>query len=620
MPEICASVDPNIIRELPRFFGSWVCALGELLQNAYRAGAGKVDMMVDKTSGLLSITDDGAGMEEPGVLLRAGASGWNGTVVDPAGLGFFAHLAFVTQTCVTSGRPGRRWRLTLTPEILSGGPATWENVTATEAQSGTRIELTLKPGAIALKDEEVEETVRSARAYYPFRLTLNGRVIEPRSRFQPLLTVETPAGPAKIGPRPGAYRGGFHAVWEHRVIGSEIGGSSAFQNGMQAAAKKCRRPMLAKELMCLHWEWFVSPDCGVRPRLPERSELIDNEALKNACGSLLDAVVTIVEKAITGAGDLPDKIGAMDDDLCKQLGGGLLPKELITGIWHTIWEELIPGYVRVSWNNPTDFECWYRENNGIMVRRLGRYFYTRRAVLTSSSDLEQTLNLLGHDTSFIPGAVSPRVIIRGLRQSNESPDVALAESIEVEGIGSIPFILKDVEEERAEAPYAEDESGRPLEVEKLIVYAGSPEEFIRVLEGGDERFSNAFFLARHYLGDEWEWCDVDGEDVSISHGTIREELIEQVTKGFRADRLQATERYFKTNAAVDRVRTVREDLSAATKEIAHPFMSDKREIEDLLETAATNLRKAERLVLKECTRLRKEAGMASSEEAGGVPA
>src|SRR3989304_748590 len=81
---IRAELHPRLIGELPRMFGGWEARFREILQNAYRAGADRVD---------ITVSDNGRGCAHPGLLIFAGATGWDESqVIEPAGVGLFSLL------------------------------------------------------------------------------------------------------------------------------------------------------------------------------------------------------------------------------------------------------------------------------------------------------------------------------------------------------------------------------------------------------------------------------------------------------------------------------------------------------------------------------------------------
>ena len=82
----------------------------ETLQNSRRAGATSVRVTIDATEdtpGVLAVTvtDDGAGIADPAVLLSFGENGWSEDLVrreDAAGMGF---LSLARRGCTVASRP-----------------------------------------------------------------------------------------------------------------------------------------------------------------------------------------------------------------------------------------------------------------------------------------------------------------------------------------------------------------------------------------------------------------------------------------------------------------------------------------------------------------------------------
>ena len=127
MKTLYATVDDHLLSEIPRFFGSLEVALTEIFQNAYRAGAQHVTVTWDEAARMLSIADDGPGLADPGILLVAGRSDWDGHVIEPAGVGAFAALAYAEQITYTSQGAGN-WRMSVTPDALHQCPVTVEEL------------------------------------------------------------------------------------------------------------------------------------------------------------------------------------------------------------------------------------------------------------------------------------------------------------------------------------------------------------------------------------------------------------------------------------------------------------------------------------------------------------
>jgi len=223
MRTLYATVDDHLLSEIPRFFGSLEVALTEIFQNAYRAGAQHVMATWDEGARMLSIADDGPGLADPGILLVAGRSDWDGHVIEPAGVGAFAALAYAEQITYTSHGAGN-WRMSVTPDAPHQCPVMVEEL-SDPGVSGLTVQLELKPG-IPL----TEKTIRLARQFYPFTATLRTtqkdgeQTLPPPNELEPQLSLLTSAGRVEWSnawPRSEGlyeYQRGYacEAVWEYK--------------------------------------------------------------------------------------------------------------------------------------------------------------------------------------------------------------------------------------------------------------------------------------------------------------------------------------------------------------------------------------------------------------------
>ena len=91
MKDIRASVNPRLLAKADRLFtGTVEGRVIEILQNARRAGATKVEIRNEK--GAVTVRDNGRGIEDFAKLLDLGGSGWDEAYEqseDPAGVGLF---------------------------------------------------------------------------------------------------------------------------------------------------------------------------------------------------------------------------------------------------------------------------------------------------------------------------------------------------------------------------------------------------------------------------------------------------------------------------------------------------------------------------------------------------
>ncbi len=136
-----ARVHDGALARVTRMYAATLADIfAELLQNARRAGAARVRVTVrnaddpDAGSGAhdpgarlaVSVTDDGAGIADPAVLLSFGENGWDAETVhreDAAGMGF---LSLARRGCTVASRPRTAngavpgWRIDLAPGHFLG--------------------------------------------------------------------------------------------------------------------------------------------------------------------------------------------------------------------------------------------------------------------------------------------------------------------------------------------------------------------------------------------------------------------------------------------------------------------------------------------------------------------
>ena len=129
---IRARIHESAIRRVTRTFAATLTdAFAEILQNARRAGATRVRVALtgpaDSGPLTVTVTDDGAGIVDPAVLLSFGENGWSEDLVaaeDAAGMGM---LSLARRGCTvssrpraTNGEPAPGWRVELLPEHFLG--------------------------------------------------------------------------------------------------------------------------------------------------------------------------------------------------------------------------------------------------------------------------------------------------------------------------------------------------------------------------------------------------------------------------------------------------------------------------------------------------------------------
>ena len=127
---IRARIHDSAIKRVTRTFAASIGEVfSETLQNSRRAGATRVCVAVTGSDGNLTVTvtDDGAGIADPAILLSFGENGWSEDLVaaeDAAGMGM---LSLARRGCTVSSRPRATdgdpapgWRVELLPTHFLG--------------------------------------------------------------------------------------------------------------------------------------------------------------------------------------------------------------------------------------------------------------------------------------------------------------------------------------------------------------------------------------------------------------------------------------------------------------------------------------------------------------------
>jgi len=350
-------VSQNLLVKIPRYFGGKRSILRELFQNSFRANANNVIIHYNERT--LLFEDDGCGSDAQS-LLTAGQSGWEegSLAVDPAGLGVFSFLRPEYVKSVTYR--SRDWQMTLTPANLETRDADVEY--DLEHAPGMRVELTL-----AEKTQFDEDDFRQARGLYPMNVAYCGANAEPKEMkpeqlldYKPVLDVP---GAGRVGF--GRYGSGHYrkvaarVVWQHAFFNS-----LALQNALAlgiARLKSADEQDLAQAIFQnLETVFFVDPESGIRPKLPDREEVIDDGHLHVAAYQI---VRTVLDEYLAGFG--MDKVKALPNVMEKEQTPSTFQRlhacaqedSLAANLARDpVSEETLRffGYVKVHWCNSSD--------------------------------------------------------------------------------------------------------------------------------------------------------------------------------------------------------------------------------------------------------------------------
>jgi len=469
----------------------------ELMQNAHRAGATRVEFVASSDGAQLTVTNNGRGCPDPQVLLTAGDSQWN-DVIDPAGLGFFSLLAPDTVASVTVESCG--WKITLRPERVLAGM----DIQVDSGQVTTGLRTTIRFKGVM---PNLEKHVRNARGYYPLAVFLNGQEIV--SDWKPDIEINTPVG--IVGLQQGHC---LHtACWEYQPVPHP-------NEWMQAVHKAASQLGKFPQVVVNNWaiSWLIDSDCGVRPKLPDRESLTPSQYLDNAAGVVVRAATNAVREKYAGTlKNLPDEYCGYTSSLwntCPEL------RDVPARAQASILEEL--GWRCVQFDAPDTFSAWSRgEDQGTDCDQIIVWSRTAQPVL-GYAEMVTVNNLKARDGGFpFMAHVSEHgqhARITGLKVKKGSY-VALASKITIHGM-SLPYLLLD------------DDSALAEDVH--VVIAGTAQDAIRLVR---QDLAIAGWVASRVneiasLYDEDGWMTPDDEGDSLDLSAVAATLVREISQRY----------------------------------------------------------------------------------------
>ena len=192
---IRARVHGSALKRVTKFWASRPIEIfTEVLQNSRRAGATRIHVTVEtlaRAAGrapepselrlAVTVTDDGAGIEDPAVLLSFGENGWSDEMVareDAAGMGI---LSLAHRGCRISSRPrtpdgqaGQGWSVDLEPDHFTGQSDALVRCDDTAPYpSGTAVRFEATESA-----DMIRAALASAARHYPLPVTFEGDALE----------------------------------------------------------------------------------------------------------------------------------------------------------------------------------------------------------------------------------------------------------------------------------------------------------------------------------------------------------------------------------------------------------------------------------------------------------
>ena len=286
-------VSQTMLTKAPRFFGSPKSILTELFQNAFRAGAKNITVTWNSETRILEFRDDGCGCQ-PEDLVVVGESSWNdkSPAIDPAGVGVFSILR--PEYCEQVTYRSADWGMTLSPENLE--TAQVSVCYFHERMEGMTVEIVLTPKA----DFANEYSVLQARGRYPMNVFWAALPKEPVPVFPETildsvhwvnLYIEG-VGTIELGKRYRTSSSSQFAVWQHAVMDS-----TALRDAMYKAAQ-LHSNLARSVFQYINYVLVIDPTSGIRPKLPDRDDLISDVHLDAACRKIVEVVIGHILKPL----------------------------------------------------------------------------------------------------------------------------------------------------------------------------------------------------------------------------------------------------------------------------------------------------------------------------------
>ena len=177
----------NLVKSLKFSFTNRSTVLGELMQNARRAGATQVSFDYDPVLSTLTVTDDGCGIDDIEALLTVAQSGWDAELMTeehPFGIGFLSALYACEHLALVS----KCGRLTaLTADVLSFKDL--EVDVSVDWQGMTSLTLT----GFGLDAAKIGDKLKTLAEGFPIPVFLNGENLGRYAAFD-VTTERSPSG------------------------------------------------------------------------------------------------------------------------------------------------------------------------------------------------------------------------------------------------------------------------------------------------------------------------------------------------------------------------------------------------------------------------------------------
>ncbi|MDT0618508.1 ATP-binding protein [Salinisphaera sp. P385] len=265
---VCMTANvPRLIKAQRDTFTHSYAFIAELMQNARRAGATKVDFNFDETTNILSIEDDGHGIQSWDKLLCLAESDWSNPDIDeesPFGIGFLSAL-FSAQVITIRSRDGVI--SADTDDLLSGEAIDIETEDFFDGCLVQLCDLHRKPTA-----NQINHQVALLASGFPLPVSLNGMQLERPCALPNLDAIPTEIGMIRLPENPEQFS--FRAL-------IYLQGLPISRMGRLCHQPSSFRDMPAEREIQNQSIIHLDPS-AFRARLPDRDCLVDEKLAVNA--------------------------------------------------------------------------------------------------------------------------------------------------------------------------------------------------------------------------------------------------------------------------------------------------------------------------------------------------
>ena len=529
-------VSQSILKKAPRFFGSPQSILTELFQNSFRAGAKTVTITWNKETRVLQFKDDGCGCK-PEDLIVVGESGWGegSPAVDPAGIGVFSILR--PEYCEQVTYRSRDWGMVLSAENLERGQVDVYHFD--EQAEGMTIEIVL-----TLKADFVNQgAVALARGRYPMevywvQMPKTPEIVKPyellnRGHWSTIKVKGV--GTLEIGKHYGVFDTQY-VVWQHAVMKSET-----FEKALRKAAQ-AHSKLADGMFRHINFVLTVDPVSGIRPKLPDRNDLIGDVHLDTTCQKIVKAVMKHMLKPLRP--DLwPNRVGNYDfepkgvnDEHLKSPQQAILmevPKDAMIkkllpdawGVSQLVMEHY--GYRCIVWDHVENYSVSTVQDDGYQIEiEWDQVMHFVRNVPMMAVDDELVAESLCYQGiyAYVDAKSTTEVVYKDM-VFTPNHLVAFAKEITVNGT-PVSWMLYD-SEPRMNCSGAWDE-------DPMFVTTLSPLDFYKAVDrknpDNDLYVSLIVWMLKSY-GDIYEYATFEqGGDYVVETGDIADDLLQNALK------------------------------------------------------------------------------------------